>query len=267
MKSAQIGLQLYTVREETARDMPSTLRRIAEIGYGAVEFAGWGSSLPRDIREVLDGEGITAIGAHVPFVDLETRPLQALAECAIVGCEWVVVPSVPEGWRSSPEQVARLAERLNSLGELCRTEGLRLAYHNHDVEFMPLDGAGGADGGTTANAWEILAAQTSAELVDLELDLYWAAFAGREPEEVLRAGGDRIRLLHMKDMAADDGRSDAPVGEGTLAWPAVLEAAERTGVAWYIVEQDDPNDAFADVERSLRNLRRLGGLPVEPLIL
>jgi sugar phosphate isomerase/epimerase len=266
MKSAQIGLQLYTVREQTVRDMPGTLRRVAEIGYGAVEFAGWGSSMPREIREVLDGEGIRAIGAHVPFVDLETRPLQALAECAIVGCDWVVVPSVPEGWRSSPEQVGRLGERLNSLGELCRAEGLRLAYHNHDVEFMPLDGADRPDGNGALTAWSIVAAETSPELVDLELDLYWAAFAGREPHEVLRAAGDRIRLVHMKDMAADEARSDAPVGEGSLPWAAILEAAEEARVEWFIIEQDEPRDAFADVERSLRNLRRLSGLPVEPLI-
>ncbi len=266
MKSAQIGVQLYTVREETARDMAATLRRVAEIGYGAAEFAGWGSVLPREIREVLDAEGIRAIGAHVPFVDLETRPLQALAECAIVGCEWVVVPSVPEGWRSSPEQVARLAERLNSLGELCRAEGFRLAYHNHEVEFVPLEGASGPDPGDRPIAWDILVAETSSELVALELDLYWAAFAGREPQDVLSAAGGRVSLLHMKDMAADEARPDAPVGEGSLSWPAVLEAAEQARVDWYIVEQDDPKDAFADVERSLRNLRRLSGLPVEPLI-
>jgi sugar phosphate isomerase/epimerase len=262
MKSAQIGLQLYTVREHTARDMPGTLRRIAEIGYGAVEFAGWGSAPPREIRDVLDAEGIRASGAHVPFVDLETRPLQALAECAIVGCEWVVVASVSEGWRSGPDQVVRLAEHLNSLGELCRTEGLRLAYHNHDVEFMPLDRSGGSDPDEPATVWTMLMDETSAELVDMELDLYWAAFAGRESDQVLRAGGDRIRLLHMKDMAADEARSDAPVGEGSLPWPAVLEAAEEARVDWYIVEQDDPKDAFGDVERSLRNLRRLSGLPV-----
>ncbi|MDQ3871602.1 MAG: sugar phosphate isomerase/epimerase, partial [Chloroflexota bacterium] len=204
MKSAQIGVQLYTVREETARDMAATLRRVAEIGYGAAEFAGWGSVLPREIREVLDAEGIRAIGAHVPFVDLETRPLQVLAECAIVGCEWVVVPSVPEGWRSSPQQVGRLAGRLNSLGELCRAEGLRLAYHNHAVEFAPLESPGVDSDATAQTAWETLVAETSRELVDLELDVYWAAFAGRAPHEVLGATGGRVRLLHMKDMAADE---------------------------------------------------------------
>jgi sugar phosphate isomerase/epimerase len=251
MRSAQIGVQLYTLRDETARDMPGTLRKLAALGYGAVEFAGYGSASPTEIRQVLDNEGIIAIGAHVALVDLETRLHQALAECQILGCEYAVVPWVPESWRGSPADVSRLCERLNSLGELCRAEGIRLGYHNHAVEFAPLDGT---------TAWDILARETSPELVDLELDLYWAAQAGADPAAVLRRDRSRVRLVHAKDMARDSD-ADAPVGEGRLDWPAILEAAGDE-VRWYIVEQDEPGDPFPAVERALRNLRSLGGLPV-----
>jgi sugar phosphate isomerase/epimerase len=251
MKSSQIGVQLYTLRAETARDMPATLRRLAEIGYGAVEFAGFGNSSPTEIRQVLDEQGIVAIGAHVALVDLETRLHQALAECQILGCEYAVVPSVPDSWRETAADVTRLAERLNSLGELCRAEGIRLGYHNHAVEFAPLDGT---------TAWEILARDTSPDLVDLELDLYWAAHAGVDPAALLRRDRGRVRLVHAKDMALDSD-ADAPVGEGRLHWPEILDAA-GDDVRWYIVEQDEPGDAFPAVERALGNLRSLGGLPV-----
>jgi sugar phosphate isomerase/epimerase len=253
MKSSQIGVQLYTVREATAQDMVGTLSRLAGIGYGAVEFAGFGNASPRQIRTVLEAEGITAIAAHVQLVDLETRPMQALAECELLGCEWVVVPSVGESWLASVEDVERLAERLNSLGRLCHAEGLKLAFHNHAQEFQALEGT---------TPWEILRHETSPDLVDLELDLYWAAYAGVRPDLALRESPGRIKLVHAKDMAdAGPQAPDAPVGEGTLPWPEILEAAETAGVSWYIVEQDEPADAFADLERSLHNLRRLAGLP------
>ena len=252
MKSSQIGVQLYTLRDETARDMVGTLRRVAEIGYGAVEFAGYGNAAPREIRDTLDGEGMTAIGAHVAFVDLETRPLQVLADSALLGCEAVVVPSVPDTWTRTPSDVGRLAERLNSLGELCLAEGLRLAYHNHADEFRPLG---------ASTAWELLAAETGPEAVELELDLYWAAYAGADPVALIRDHGDRIGLLHVKDLAADDRGSDAPVGEGRLDWQGILAAAEGSAVRWYIVEQDEPDGAFESIERSLSNIRRLAGLP------
>jgi sugar phosphate isomerase/epimerase len=250
MRSGQIGVQLYTVRAETARDMAGTLRRLAEIGYGAVEFAGFGNASPTEIREVLDAEGIKAIGAHVALVDLETRLYQALGECQILGCDYAVVPSVPESWRRTPADVSRLCERLNSLGELCRAEGIRLGYHNHADEFAALDGT---------NVWELLARETSPLLVDLELDLYWAAFAGADPADVLRRDRGRIRLVHAKDMARD-GERDAPVGEGRLDWRGILEAA-GDDVRWFIVEQDDADDSFPAVERALRNLRSVAGLP------
>jgi sugar phosphate isomerase/epimerase len=251
MKSSQIGVQLYTLRAETARDMPATLRRLAEIGYGAVEFAGFGNSSPTEIRQVLDEQGIVAIGAHVALVDLETRLHQALAECQILGCEYAVVPSVPDSWRESAADVTRLADRLNSLGELCRAEGIRLGYHNHAVEFAPLDGT---------TMWDVLVRDTAPDLVDLELDLYWAAHAGADPAGVLRRAGGRVRLVHAKDMAPDTD-ADAPVGEGRLRWPEILDAAGDE-VRWYIVEQDEPGEAYPAVERALGNLRSLGGLPV-----
>jgi sugar phosphate isomerase/epimerase len=247
MRREQISLQLYTVREETSRDMPETLRKVSEIGYPAVEFAGYGNLAPRDLKTILDDLGLRASGAHVPLSSWE-NPERVLADMQALDCAHAVLPSVPPERREDEASVASLAEDLNRWGDLCRREGVAFSYHNHDFEFAPL-------GQTTM--WDVLVRETDPKLVGLELDLYWIKYAGADPKTVLQDLGDRVSLLHLKDMAPDDTLSDVPVGEGTLPWNELLQAAEAAGVQWYIVEQDNPRDALEDVKISLQNLRRL----------
>jgi sugar phosphate isomerase/epimerase len=250
MRREQISLQLYTVRGETARDMPATLRRISEIGYPAVEFAGYGGLTPRDLKTTLDDLGLQASGVHVPIDSFETDLEGVLADMHALGCAHAVLPSAPPERRRDEASVARLAEDLNRWGELCRDEGVTLSYHNHDFEFAPLG---------ESTMWDVLVRETDPELVHLELDLYWIKYAGTDPETVLRDVGDRVSLVHLKDMAPDDTRSDLPVGEGTMPWMGLLEAADAAGVEWYIAEQDNPRDALEDVKASLQHMRHLAG--------
>jgi sugar phosphate isomerase/epimerase len=248
MRRDQISLQLYTVRDETARDMPGTMRRISEIGYPAVEFAGYGNLAPQDLKIILDDLGLLASGVHVPLDSWETDPATVLADMQALDCAHAVLPSAPPERRGDEASVARLAEDLNSWGELCRRDDVTLSYHNHDFEFAPL--------GTTT-VWDVLVRETDPELVGLELDLYWIKYAGTDPETVLRDVADRVSLVHLKDMAPDDTLSDLPVGEGTLPWITLLEAADTAGVEWYIAEQDNPRDALEDVKTSLHHLHKL----------
>jgi len=249
MRKDQISLQLYTVREETARDMRATLRRISEIGYPAVEFAGYGDLSPEGLRTLLDDLGLRASGAHIPFDSWETDPEAVIADMHTLDCAHAILPTGPPEYRGDEAAVANLAESLNRWGELCRQEGLVFSYHNHDFEFAPL-------GGTTM--WDVLVKETDPELVSLELDLYWIKYGGADPETVLQDVGDRVYLVHLKDMAPDDARSDLPVGEGTMPWNELLEAADAAGVQWYIAEQDNPRDVFEDVRISLQQLQELG---------
>ena len=247
MREDQISLQLYTVREHTARDIPATLRRLAEIGYTAVELAGYGSLSPEDIRRLLDDLGLRASGAHISLDSWEKDPEAVISDMHALGCTHAVVPIIPLELRDE-DAVARLAESFNRWGELCCSEGIAFSYHNHAFEFAPL-------GETTM--WDLLLQQTDPRLVHLELDLYWVRYGGGDPETVLRDLGERVSLVHLKDMADDERRSDLPVGEGTLPWQGLLQAAEAAGVEWYIAEQDNPRDAFEDVQSSLRHLRGL----------
>jgi sugar phosphate isomerase/epimerase len=247
MRRDQISLQLYTVREHTARDMPATLHRLAEIGYTAVEFAGYGGLSPQDLRTLLDDLGLRASGAHVPVSSLEANPEAVVADMHALDCAHAVVPIIPPE-RRDEEAVVRLAESFNRWGELCRSEDVTFSYHNHAFEFAPL-------GETTL--WDTLVRETDPELVQLELDLYWVRYGGADPASLLRDLGDRISLVHLKDMAADEQRSDLPVGEGTMPWQGLLQAADDAGVEWFIAEQDNPRDAFEDVQSSLQRLREL----------
>ncbi|CAA9449425.1 MAG: Sugar or sugar phosphate isomerase/epimerase/dehydrotase [uncultured Rubrobacteraceae bacterium] len=248
MRADQISLQLYTVREHTATDMPGTLLRLAEIGYTAVETAGFGGLAPRELRRVLDDLGLRASGAHVPLDTWESDPGSVVADMHAIGSSHAVIPMTPPGRRGDEDSVARLAENFNRWGGICRAEGLTFSYHNHDFEFARL-------GDTTM--WEVLVRETDPDLVHLELDLYWIKYGGADPETVLRDVGGRVSLVHLKDMAPDETLSDLPVGEGTMPWTDLLNAAGEVGAEWYVVEQDNPRDAMEDVETSLRKLQEL----------
>jgi sugar phosphate isomerase/epimerase len=248
MRRDQISLQLYTVREATARDMPGALREISEMGYPAVEFAGYGNLTPQDLKPILDDLGLRTSGAHIPIDSWERDPETVLADMQTLDCAHAVLPSAPPERREDEASVARLAEDLNRWGELCKGEDVAFSYHNHDFEFAPL-------GATTM--WDVLVRETDPELVGLELDLYWIKYAGTDPETVLRDVSARVPLVHLKDMVPDAQLSDLPVGEGTLPWTTLLETADTAGVEWYIAEQDNPRDALEDAKTSLQHLLRL----------
>ena len=245
MRQDQISLQLYTVREEAARDMPGTLRRISEIGYPAVEFAGFGGLSAEDLRNILDDLGLRASGAHVPIDSWEKDPEAVITDMRTLDCAHAILPMAPPEQHRDETAVTSLAGSLNRWGDLCHQEGVTFSYHNHDFEFAPL-------GGTTM--WEVLVRETDPELVYFELDLYWVRYGGADPKPLLLDLGDRIPLVHLKDMTSDEQRSDLPVGEGSMPWHRLLEAADAE---WYIAEQDNPRDALDDVRISFKYMREL----------
>lgn len=239
-----IALQLYTVRDQVARDLPGTLHRVAAMGYDGVEFAGYGGLEAGALRDLLQQTGLAVAGTHVPAERLEADFDAEARFCHEIGCRDLVVPSLPDHLDAArdPEAVIRL---LNDLGARCREAGLRFGYHNHDSEFAP------CDGGTL---WERMLAGTDATLVSFELDLYWAAFAGQDVWPLLREYGGRIPLVHFKDMAED--RRYTEVGAGSLGLEAVYRQGAELGIRWAIVELDQPLvPSLESAERSLRALR------------
>jgi len=249
MSDIPIALQLYTLREQTAEDFVGVLRRVAEIGYAGVEFAGYGGLDAAELKALLDELGLRAAGSHVGLQALECE-LDAVIEYSLaIGNPYVVCPSIPPDRRQDEAGVRAIAQSLNRIGAACRERGLLFCYHNHAFEFEPLDGKSFLD---------TLFSTTDPELVRAEVDTYWVQFAGLDPAELIERYSDRVALVHLKDMDPQD-RSFAEVGEGTLDWKAIFAASEAAGAEWYIVEQDRcKRPPLESVRLSLENLRSMG---------
>ena len=249
MQRDQIAVQLYTLRDLMAADLDGTLRGVASAGYRAVELAGLPPIEAQDLRDRLDRVGLRPMGSHESLEGLRADLEGVLDRMAAVGCGRIIVPWLPDEERATANDARMLARELVELAGRCADRGIRLGYHNHAFEFAPLDGT---------TIWQILLDELPDD-VDLELDVYWATVGGRNPVEVIAGAGGRVRLLHMKDMSAEPGHGDVTPGDGTLPWPAIVAAGTKTGVEWYVVEQDNPRDALAEITRGRVFLEALAG--------
>jgi sugar phosphate isomerase/epimerase len=247
MRPDQIAVQLYTLRAETARDLPGTLSKVSDAGYRAVELAGLPPIEPERLRDLLAAEQLAPMASHESLETLRADLDAVLHRMTVVGCPRVIVPWLPDAERADPAGVRRLAGELGEIAKVCAARGISLGYHNHAFEFEPLDGT---------TVWDVLLDSLTFD-IELEIDVYWAAIGGRDPVEVIRSAGERVRLLHMKDVAAGPERGDVTPGDGTLPWPEIVAAGTAAGVDWYVVEEDNPRDAVAEIARGLDFLRGL----------
>jgi len=243
-----IALQLYTVREQLKTDFVGTLRRVAEIGYTAVETAFWEPGItPQYAREVLDDCGLRVMSIHCEL-PLGEQQAEALALADIYSCDRLVW----HGWQRDPRYgslagIEALAETYNAANAAARQAGLRLGLHNHWWEYEVVEGV---------RPYQVLLKLCDPKIF-FELDTYWATVGGCDPLAVIAELGDRAPLLHIKDGPANS--SDAlktAVGQGSMPVPAILAAAKHA--EWLVVELDDcATDMLVAVEESLRYLRSL----------
>ena len=240
-----VGLQLYTVRDETAKDFKATIRRVAEIGYAGVEFAGYGELSSKEMHTLLSENGLQALGSHVGLPALTSNFNQEADYCLEIECPFLVVPWLEPGLRNGAG-FSKLAETLNGLGQKSKERGLTLVYHNHDFEFQK-------NGSSTL--LDTLLQSTDAELVKLELDTYWAAYAGVDPVEIIQKYSGRVATLHLKDMTVE--RTFTEIGDGTLDIASYTEAAQASGTRFFIVENDKPAiPSLESAQRSYENMHR-----------
>jgi sugar phosphate isomerase/epimerase len=258
-----IGLQLYTLGEAPYRDLDGTLQTVARIGYRTVEPVALMKRTAKELRAALDRAGLACPSTHVPLQafggggpTLAGDIGRLAAEMHVLGVRYVVVPifSVPQriearkgedglhfltraGREMTADDWRRLAAQLNAKGAALKREGLKLAYHNHNVEFVRRG---------SETAFDLLLANTDPALVRFEMDIGWVAAAGVDPIPLLRAHRNRFRLVHIKDMKASTVpnhafRMDpADVGSGSLDWRKILPVAYEAGVRDYYVEQEPP---------------------------
>jgi sugar phosphate isomerase/epimerase len=250
MPKHPIAVQMYSLRDNVAANYVGTLRAVAELGYSAVELVTLGDFKASELRTELDTLGLQVAGMHVALDRLEHDLDAAIADVLALGGRKIVCPWLPPERRGSADIYHALAKTLNRVGRACQAKGLQLCYHHHDFEFQHFDD-------TTGLA--IIFGETDPALVQAELDVYWAAFAGVDPVGLLRRMSGRVPLVHLKDMAADQSRTFAEVGHGVLDFPAILAACDDAGVEWFIVEQDQSaRPPLESVGMSLTYLRSLG---------
>jgi sugar phosphate isomerase/epimerase len=242
---ARVGLMLYTVRENCARDFEGTLRAVASLGYEGVELFDLHGHEAAEVRGWLEELGLEVAGRHAGLDALESRLPELAAECEAVGTDRLVLSWIePPG---SEDAARQMAERLAGIAREAARHGLRLGFHNHDGEVRPLDGGG-------SFLEELLAGDD----IFLELDLGWAWYAGADPVTLLGRARGRCPLVHVKDFASREGREFRPVGDGAVGYERVLPAAVEAGVEWLLVEQDETDGpALTAAERSLAAVREI----------
>ena len=244
--SSPLGIQLFSLRNILATDFEGTLAQVAKIGYREVEFVGLFNRPAKQVRVILDRQGLTSPSGHTSLQGVTDTLDRTLADAQALGQQYVIVPWLAAEFQSL-DGFRRAAEVLNRAGERIRAAGLRLGYHNHAFEFQRV--------GLGSMGYDLLLRYTDPELVCMELDLYWIRRGGQDPADYFRRHPERFHLVHVKDMARDGAMVD--VGRGTTRWPELLGTARRAGVRHFLVEHDNPPDPMAFARASYRYLSAL----------
>ena len=244
----RIGLQLYTVRRAMQKDLEGTIAAVAAAGIKELEFAGYYSKPAEWWRAKMKELDLKSPSTHIgmPKTDAEWEPHFAMAKA--MGHDCVIVPSPSAEFRGD-DGYKRLADRLNSGGELAKKSGLRMGYHNHNAEFNPQ--ANGQSG------FDVLMANTDPKLVDFELDIFWAVKAGQDPLKVIAANPKRIVYCHVKDAGPAPDLAMMDVGAGTLDFKKIIDAGKKVGLKHWYIEHDNPKDDVASITASAAAMKKL----------
>ena len=246
-----IALQLYSVRDDMAADFEGTLKKVKALGYDGVEFAGLYGKSAAEIKKMCDEIGLVPISAHVPFVEMINDP-DLLKTYSEIGCKYVVIPYLTEEYRPGADKFGEVIEGAKMLGKKANELGMKLCYHNHDFEFVKINGE---------YALDILYKEVPADLLSPQLDTCWVNVGGENPSDYIRKYAGRIEIVHLKDFTGgksenmyaligidDDKKKEAsgvfefrPVGYGLQNFPAILDASKEVGAKWVVVEQDSPS--------------------------
>src|SRR5690606_12518807 len=235
-----IGVQLYTVRDLMGSDPKGTLEKIAKIGYRKVESAGYNEGLfygmkPAEFKKTLKDLKLDLPSSHymsgIATPDrkgtLTNGWEKAVDDAKAAGIKYMVLAYLTEEERKTLDDYKKVAEALNKAGEICKANDIRLAYHNHDFEFQPIDGT---------IPYDLLLKEVAPELMDMELDLYWSVKAGHDPVKLFNENPERFPLWHVKDM--DTAGNFSEVGTGTIDFQTIFDNRKKAGLKHFFVEQD-----------------------------
>jgi len=232
-KLKNFGIQLWSVRDDLAKDPKGVLKQLASYGYKQIEsFEGgkgifWGMS-NTEFKAEMDKLGMKIISSHC---DINKDFEKKAAEAAAIGMKYLICPY--KGPQKDLDAFKKFADEFNQKGEICKKNGIRFAYHNHDYSFATMNGEMGQD---------VMMKNTDSSLVDFELDMYWVVAAGQDIETWLKKYPKRFRLCHVKDRKKGapltDKDESVVVGTGSINYPKILKTAKKYGMEYYIIEQE-----------------------------
>jgi sugar phosphate isomerase/epimerase len=264
-KIDRVGIQLYTVRNAMKTDFEGTIAKVAATGYKEVEFAGLNGHSPKDVRAIIDRNGLTSPSMHVDLNVIQSKWPETLETAHTLGqsyvlCAYINAPQrTADGWKKT-------AEVFNKAGEDAKKVGIQFGYHNHSFEFESYPALGGK------TAYDYLLAELDPKNVIMELDLCWISVAGKDPLAYFAKYPGRFPLVHVKDYVSDpnstkdfDGATGpsikfkghlADVGQGSIDWKKIFSHSDEAGIKHYFVENDDAKD-FNDIKISYDYLHEL----------
>ena len=184
-----IGLQLYSVRNEMEKDFEGTLKKVAEMGYEGVEFAGLFDKSAAEIKELLAKYSLTAVSAHVPLAEMLEDMDKVIKTYSEIGCKYIAIPYVDEKYRPGTPDYPETLQKIAELGKKAAAAGLTLLYHNHDFEFVKIDGEYGLD---------VMYSTVPAEYLQTELDTCWVNVGGEEPAPYILKYKGRTPVIHLR---------------------------------------------------------------------
>ena len=224
------GLALYTIRDAMGKDPAQALAEVAETGYDWVEAASHNDGKfygmkPNEFGRMVKRSGMLPISSHSGL-----RPEnyeQMIDDAAEAGMKYIMLPSLPGDWTGTIDGYQRAADFFNKVGARCKKAGIRFGFHNHQIEFMEINGR---------VPYDVLLELTDPRLVIFELDIAWITAAGKDPLSYFRNYPGRFEVWHIKDLNPE--KQDATLGEGIIDFKPILAEARTAGMKYWFVEQD-----------------------------
>lgn len=255
-----LGLQLWSLRDQTKESATKALDTAKSYGIKEVEVAGTGELTAEQYAAELKKRGLVAVSVHFGYALFEKDVAAVIRDAKALGVKHVVVPYPPVGKDKlfSEELAHKTAQKFNEWGAECKKAGLRFGFHPHGLEFRPTAGGG--------TVFDILARETKPDLVFFQMDTYWAYYAGQDPAKLFERHPGRWLTIHVKDMlkglaigvhtGSTPPTAKVTVGTGQMDWPGILRAAQKAGVQHYFLEDETPTPLQC-IPDSLKYLRGL----------
>jgi sugar phosphate isomerase/epimerase len=261
-KKFGVGLQLYTVRDAMSAETPGSLKKLSVLGYKNMELASYTNGKfygykPSELKKMINDLGMDTISSHaaVESAGITTENAKLMADAhAELGVKYCIQPWVNDEDRTIDKFKQMIAD-WNKVGEIMKNVGIQFGYHNHNFEFKSMNGV--------VPYYDIFMPEMDANLITMELDLFWASKAGQNPVEMFNKYPGRFQLFHMKDMLTQQApffdviKDDiCSVGEGVIDFKKILAAKETAGMKYLFVEDDNQGNGkpFEGVGTSIKNL-------------